>query len=148
MATTGIKYSRDMDTAEIAKRIRADIKAAQTSGALPASLKVAVRISRYSGGSSIDIHVQAAPFQIHTSEYVAFDVATRGMDFFHGQRFTQRARDVLDALEALAGAYHRDDSDSQQDVYNVNFSLHVGYACALKEEDLSIQQEYHRALAA
>jgi hypothetical protein len=148
MATTGIKYSKNLDTAQIAKLVRADIKTAQKSGALPASLKTSVRISRYSGGSAIDIRVESAPFQIHASEFVAFDVQTRGLEFFQGQRFTKLAREVLAALEAIAGAYHRDDSDSQQDVYDVNFHLHVAYASDVSNADLEMQREYHEALAA
>jgi hypothetical protein len=148
MLTTGTKYQSGMDTAEAAKRIRADIKAAQKAGTLPASLKVAVRISRYSMGSSISVVIQAAALQIWASEFVAFDVAHKGRVFFQGERFTKQARSLLAKVEAIAGEYQRCDRDSQSDYNNSNFHLNVDFASNLRNEDLTMQQEYHRALAA
>lgn len=148
MATTGAKYQRDMDTAEIAKRIRADVKAAQKAGTLPASMKVSVRTRRFAGGAAIDVTVTEAPFQIHASDYIAFEVKTRGHQHWDGQRYTLRARQVLEALEAIVAEYNRDDSDSQSDYFNVHFYSHATYDIELTRADREILMDYYRALAA
>lgn len=148
MATTGTKYERSMDTAEIAKRIRADIKAAQKSGALPASLKVSVRTSRFSMGSSIDVSVVAAPVQVHASDFIAHHVATKGREFWAGERYTAPARALLAKLEAIGEAYQRSEHDSQADYHNTNFYLHVKFGWELEQEDRAILTEYHEALSA
>lgn len=148
MATTGTKYQNRMDTAEIARRIRADIKAAQKSGALPASMRVSVRIDRFSMGSSVDVTIQSAPVQIHTSDFIAHEVATKGREFWDGQRHTLAARALVEKLEAIGEEYRRTDSDLQSDYYSTNFYLHVKYANEMEQADRAILREYHEALAA
>lgn len=148
MATTGTKYKSGMDTAEIAKRIRADIKRAQADGALPASLKVSVRTSRFSMGSSIDVTIQSAPVQIHESAFIAHEVATKGREFYSGNRHTPAARALLEKIEAIGDDYRRTDSDLQSDYYNTNFYLHVKFEWDLEQADREILKEYHEALAA
>jgi len=51
----GDKYDGNLDVADIAKLIRADIKEARKAGELPDDWKYSVRISRFSGGCSIDV---------------------------------------------------------------------------------------------
>lgn len=59
----GAKYDSSLNVVEIAKRIRADIKAAITAGTIPA-IKTSVRISRYSMGRSIDVTITETPFEV------------------------------------------------------------------------------------
>lgn len=148
MATTGTKFERGMDTAEAAKRIRADIKRAQKEGKLPTTLKASVRISRFSGGSSVDVTIQAAPVQIHTSEYIAHHVATKGHVCFEGHRYTKSAQALLEAVEAIGDEYRRVDSDLLSDYYSANFYLSVKFSTDLEREDRAILTEYHEALSA
>lgn len=145
---TGTKYQSNRDTAEVAKLLRQDIKRAQKDGKLPASLKVSVRISRFSMGSSIDVMVQAAPIQIHASDFVAHHVRTNGRELWDGQRYTKGARNLLETLEAMGEEYQRMDRDSQADYCNTNFYLHVKFDWALEQEDMAILKEYHAALPA
>lgn len=144
--TTGIKYEAGLDTAEAARRIRADIKAAQSRGELPALLRVSVRISRYSGGSSIRVYVEAAPLQIHTLEYLTHEHRTGGRVHFDGERWTAEARELLAKLEAIGGAYRRTQSDASGDYCNTNFFFFVQWDGALLSEDRQIVAEYVAAL--
>lgn len=143
---TGTKYQSGRDTAEIAKLLRQDIKRAQKEGKLPASLKVSIRTSRFSMGSAIDVTVQAAPVQIHTSDFVAHHVRTNGREFWGGQRQTKAARTLLETIKAMGEEYQRMDRDSQADYCNTNFYLHVKFDWALEQEDMAILAEYHAAL--
>lgn len=148
MLTTGSKYQRGMDTAQVAKLVRADIKAAKKAGTLPASLETSVRISRFAGGSSLSITVTAAPVQIHASDYMAHHVRTKGHQHWEGERFTPQARALLAKLEAIGGEYNRTDRDSQADYHNTNFFLHVDFHGDLEREDREILSSYYAALPA
>lgn len=55
----GDKYDGNLDVAEIAKLIRADIKEARKAGDLPDDWKYGVRIARFSGGCSIDVNAKS-----------------------------------------------------------------------------------------
>lgn len=148
MTTTGTKYQSGMDTAQAAKFIRADIKKAQAVGELPASMVVSVRISRFSGGSAIDISIKSAPVQIHASDFVAHHVKTKGMQHWDGDRYTAQARALLAKVEAIGDEYRRTDSDLQSDYYNTNFYLHAKFSAEMEREDMEILTAYHDALAA
>jgi len=52
-ARIGHKYEGWQDAAVIAKKVRADFKAAQKAGEFPADIKVSVRCHKYSGGQSV-----------------------------------------------------------------------------------------------
>lgn len=117
---TGTKYDKAQDVADIAKLVRADIKAAITADELPQGLKCSVTIDRYSMGCSLDVHVTALPWQ-------PLEWADR---WFGGDRerrtvHTEAAKGVLETLQAIVDAYNRKDIDSQSDYYNVRFSDHV-----------------------
>lgn len=141
----GTKYQREMDVAEVAKRVRADIKAAQKAGTLPTGMKATVNIHRYSMGCALYVRVTQAPIQIHASDFIAHQVRTDGQHW-EGERFTKSARDLLEKLEALAGAYQRVERgvDSAQN----NFHLGVSFGTEVREEDREILTSYYSALPA
>lgn len=120
--TYGRKYDANLDVAEIAKRLRKEIKQAVKAGDLPA-IKASVRIKRYSGGQSINIYVTEAPFMINNPERVAFDITNnrRPMNELEMPRYSEAARECLNKLNAMLNAYNYDGSDSQSDYFNVNF---------------------------
>lgn len=60
----GAKFDRSLDTAEIAKRFRTDVKVAQKAGQLPAELKLSVRTERFAGGSAIRVTIKSAGFPV------------------------------------------------------------------------------------
>jgi hypothetical protein len=122
----GAKYDGNLDTAQIAKRVRADLKAAIASGELPA-MKASVRISRYSMGSSITVSLSdIAGLTLFNAERLRADC-----DQPHGHItlpiYTDEARAILDAVEAILAAYNYDASDSQTDYYESAFHANVDF---------------------
>jgi hypothetical protein len=96
---TGSKYAevKGLDPAEIAKRIRADIKAEVKAGRLPHGA-YSVRTSKYSGGATI--YVRAEGLALQQSASVAA---------------------VRAALEAIVAAYERSATHAQSDYFSANF---------------------------
>lgn len=124
----GTKFDSNRDVAEIAKLFRADVKAALKTGALPAGLKVSVKIDRYSMGCSIDVTVAALPEGIccpFSQEYLRY-VKEEEYGGFHGSRYVPSCKAMLDTLNEMLQAYNRNASDPQSDYYNVKFSGSVG----------------------
>jgi hypothetical protein len=124
----GEKYQRGMDVAEIAKRIRGDIKAAVRVGRLPIA-RYSVRIERYSMGRSVNVTLDQVPFQIPNEARVRRDVFEPYT--FHPVELllhSEEARALLAAVEDIVKAYNFDGSDSQSDHFNVNFYSDVTFA--------------------
>lgn len=124
MSTTiqyGAKFEAGLDTAQIAARVRVDIAAAVKAGELPKA-KYSVRISRFSGGSSIDITVRALPFQVLNR--ASYKLASYGLEQV-GPWMSDEARAVDAKLEAMLAAYNFDGSDLSTDYFHVRFYGHV-----------------------
>jgi hypothetical protein len=70
-------------TAEIAKLIRNDIKAAVKAGKLPTGIKVSVTTDTYSMGSSIRVSVRELPagYPLHNPARIAY-VLAHGFTFW------------------------------------------------------------------
>lgn len=114
-----------LDIADIAKMVRADIKAAKKAGKLPKKgLKTSVRIGRYSGGQSLDITVKTVPFQVLNPEWLVWEASDEGQ---YGcgpaglDRYTSKAQKTLDLLKGILQSYNRDNSDSMSDYFDVRF---------------------------
>jgi hypothetical protein len=116
----GGKYERGLDVADIAKRVRADLKAAVKAGELPKSFKAGVRISRFSGGCSITVTIKVPgvpavnPARVefeHDHPHTYCDVAL----------FTEEYTALKKKVEAILKAYNFDGSDTQTDYFHVNF---------------------------
>jgi hypothetical protein len=123
----GAKYDRNLDIAEIAKRVRADIKALVSDGQLPRA-KYSVRIDRFSGGCSLDVRIDEVPFPILNEERVRCD--TLEPHVYHADTLplhTDAAQDLLRRIEMVTAAYNYDGSDSQTDHFNVNFYGHASF---------------------
>lgn len=121
----GNKYeeTKNLDIKEVAKLVRRDIRAAIKKGDLP-KIKVSVKISRYSGGQSLDATVKEAPYAIMrdpTEEELSF-----GEDW---KRLTKETLRVEGILEAIVKAYNYDGNDIQTDYFNVRFYSHVSHRC-------------------
>lgn len=121
----GAKYVDGRDVAEIAKLLRADIKAARKDGslALPANAKVSVRIDRYSMGCSIQVNVSGLTPDQRWANYAAGPYASPA----YGGR-TDLVQVTYTQLEEMVNAYQRNNSDSQTDYYDVNFSGSVTFS--------------------
>ena len=122
MGTTGSKYESALRTVEIARRIRADIKAAVAEGTLPKA-RYSVRTGGGSMHSTIDVTIGGLPFALFVREGWIVDAAGNAQ---WGDRpwwlaRTPAAKAVEEQVEAIVCAYRRDDSDIQVDYFNCNF---------------------------
>jgi hypothetical protein len=126
----GSKYeaTRNLDIAEIAKRMRADIKAL----GLAAGIKTSVRTRRYSGGQAIDITITALPegFAIlcdaTASWYKQFPGREHEAPGYMDNQRSEELRTLIRQLERIHGSYNRDNSDSMTDYFDVRFYGSVG----------------------
>lgn len=111
-ARVGSKWTTDYrPTKDIAADIRADIKAAQKTGHLPADMKVSVRTSLFAGGSAIDVTLKG---------WDTNRIWIRGNDgMIDG--LTTEARTVLHRVEEIHQSYNRDASDSMVDYFDVTY---------------------------
>ena len=130
MKFVGKKFDRSLTTKEIAARVRQEIKEAVKAGDLP-KVKFSVRMSTYSGGSSIDIQIQALPFAILNAkrlELEAQDPSYSYQTYNVEPRYSDEARAVLKRVEGLLQNYNYDDSDSMSDSFDVKFYGHVNFS--------------------
>lgn len=118
--TIGSRYHQtsDLDVAQVAKLVRSDIRDAIQAGTLP-TMKVSVRISRFSGGTSIDVHLSGQDFPLTERRPDAW-----GME---RDMLTAYARLTIADVKAIVDAYNFDDSDSLTDYYRVRFYSSVTF---------------------
>jgi hypothetical protein len=127
--TYGSKYDESLDTAEIAKLVRKDIKAEVKAGNLPsAPVKYSVRIERFAGGSSINIFVKGydKPASLWT-EFGPFGQP--------GYVRTDEATAIIARLDSILNAYNFDGSEVQVDYFHVNFYGHATFGMDCPEDD-------------
>lgn len=131
MTTIGYRYNDTADNADvtdIAKAMRADIKAAVRAGLLPAG-KYQVRTHRYAGGQSIDIAAtipgawidcQGQRYYTAVDGVPRMDTCTYCEDFpWQSHRsLTEDAAVALMTLERIHGAYNYDNSDTITDYFD------------------------------
>ena len=116
-----------LDTPQIAKAIREDIKAAVNARQLPKAT-YSVRSDKYSMGSSITVVVSKLPFRVLNPEAYRVDRGASWVTFDsanHRSRLTPEAQAVERKLNAIVDAYHWDRSDSMTDYYNERFAKDV-----------------------
>lgn len=113
----GAKYTGWRDVAAVAKDVRADLRAAQAAGYLPADLKFAVVTDKYSGGQSMRVRIQGmSDDDIYENDPTSWS---------SGRRYAQPALEIKERVEAIAGAYDRSTTDIQTDYFNVTYWSHV-----------------------
>jgi hypothetical protein len=131
---TGSKYDEKLSTTEIAKRFRADVKAALARGELPAGLKLSVATKYYAGGSSIHVEIKVAPgVAVMNPERLRLDAAgepTHGVPWM-----TPEAAALADKLDRMLSAYNYDNSDTMTDYFDVNFYKSVDFAWELRDAE-------------
>lgn len=120
----GSKYdaTRGLYGADLAARIRQDIKDAIKAGMLPAGLKVSTKTHSYAGGYSIDCRITALPagFKVMSEPGASWRKQFGDKSFPGAWRDAQsdELRDLLAKLGAIHGAYNRDNSDSMVDYFD------------------------------
>lgn len=110
---------------ETAKRVRAEIKALQASGTLPKG-KISVKTDKYSMGCSLTVRVVSVEADLFNPSRLWHEIASPNnywdkSDYMALDRSSAEGERVEAVLEAIVAPYHRDDSDSMTDCYNVNF---------------------------
>ena len=124
---TAVKAPELRDTAEIAKRIRADIQEAVRTNALPKG-KYSVQTDKYSMGSSINVVASALPFPLLNPDAFHLEKGSSHVAFDRGRfrsRYTTEADGLLAKLNAIVNAYHWDRSDPVSDYHNERFGRDV-----------------------
>jgi hypothetical protein len=137
---TGRHYKdvKNMGVAEIAKLIREELKVRYDDVA-----RFSVTSDTFSGGSSIDVIVTDTEFDPYSDQYSEHlrknndwnEYRTPGGNY--PDKYNDRAKKLLDEVEAVINQYNFDDSDSQIDYFHVNFYDHVRF------EDTAIIKRYY-----
>jgi hypothetical protein len=123
---TGAKYDRDRDVVDVAKLVRADIKQAVATGAIPAA-KYSVTIDRYSMGRSVTVTVTSPSFRVYNVARLAYDLANTSRPMTDAERrwMSAEASDVVDFLEAILANYNENRSRPEEDYYDIAFAADV-----------------------
>lgn len=147
--------TRNLDITEIAKRIRADIKALQ----LDKAYKISVTVQRYSGGQSLDIRVKAVPpgFRYYSEAAAAwckqFPESVHRMPMAWQDAQSPELLELLAKLGAIHSSYNRSNTDAMSDYFDVRYYGDAGLdwrlADALKKSDVAAARDdyWHEASA-
>ena len=135
----GKKYDDNLDIKDIAKKIRADIKAEIASGGLPKG-KYSVTIKRYSGGQSMSITMSDLANGSELLNAKFFDNSIPGGYNHDESRYTEVGEALLKKVKRMVGAYNYDGSEPMVDYFNVNFYSHVNIDYDY-ENELSYNEE-------
>lgn len=107
-----------LNITEIAKRMRVNLRNAQSVGMLPEGAKFSVTTDRFSGGQSIDVEVRGMPD--------SWTYTTRESIYGGEERiYSDAAQATVKAIEQMLAEYNRDRSDIQSDYFDVWFYSHV-----------------------
>ena len=123
------------DAADIAKRIRQDIKEALPPGFKPSF--ISVKTSKYSMGQSINITVKQLPDGFPMYE-------TKASEDQYGSKsypLTRDAAALLKTLKAIGNAYRFDNSEPETDYFHTNFYFNVSFDSALESEQRALADQ-------
>ncbi len=123
----GTKYDSKLSIVEIAKLVRADIKA-QLPG-----FKVSVKSRGYSGGRSLDVYITGVPTGtvLTNPKHEAWAAAyPHDSSFSYPEearsRYSVEITTALATLNTIVDAYNYDRCDTMVDYFDVNFYTHIG----------------------
>ena len=120
MDLTGNKYDKNLSIKEIAKLIRADIKAIGYTKANSYNISVT------SDHNAININVISIPSNIEIYSNKNIDLNTYSKtspDYFRqfNEKYSQKWRTIRSNLQNIHHSYNYDDSDAMSDYYSVNY---------------------------
>lgn len=124
------KETSNLNIAEIAKIIRADVRKAVKDGALPKGLEVSVRIERFAGGQSLDIRLKSLgeaghilnPARVKLEHEDQKSCPCVPYSPHNGiGRYTATATRVIGVLKDMKDSFNYDDSDYSTDYFNTRF---------------------------
>lgn len=138
----GSKYDENLNTTEIAKRFRADVKEAIKAGDLPKDLKMSVKTSYFAGGSAIRVSIKAgAKGPVVNPLYVVHAGHSRG-----GYPYLMpEATKLKDKVEEMLEAYNHNGSDIQSDYFDYKFYSTVEYDSALTSDEYEKVSAWYKA---
>ncbi len=139
----GSKYERGLDVAEIAKRVRAELKAQVKAKQLPKA-KYSVTIDRFSGGCSLDVkidQVQSHHLMLNPKR-VRFCHQHPAENPLNLPRYTEAGQTLIKGVEAIVAAYNYDGSDTASDYWNVNFYSSVFFAGSFEQAQRALILEW------
>jgi hypothetical protein len=109
-----------LDIVEIAKRMRVNLKNAQSAGMLPEGARFSVTTDRFSMGQSVDVEIQGMPDSwTYTTREAYWNPAETE------RIYSDEAAATVKAIESMLSEYNRDRSDIQSDYFDVWFYSHV-----------------------
>jgi len=134
----GAQYAatKDLSIVEIAKLVRADIKAAVKSGELPVA-KYSVTISKYSMGQSLRIRVSGVEgVRVYNPDRLRFE-RENPHAYCSLNRYSDEIQSVVQKLNEIQGAYNFDGSDRMTDYSHVRFH---GFADIVNDEAVRLAE--------
>jgi hypothetical protein len=114
----GPKYDASegyLSAAEIAKRVRTEIKAQVKAGNLPAEATYSVTCENYSMGRSVNVEIRDLPDAWKVASFATFGVLPGDAVL------TAKAEQVEKQVEAIRSAWNYDGSDIRTDYFDVNY---------------------------
>lgn len=146
----GTKYAAtaSLTHVQVAKLVRADIKAAVAAGELPRG-KYSVTCESYSGGCSINAEVSKVEgIAVHNPERLLF-ARESPHEFCRLEPHSPEMAAALKRVESIIAAYNFDGSNSMVDYFHVRFYSRVGlaweWADTAREAELAVALEAARA---
>lgn len=123
----GAAYVPGRDVKDIAADVRSIIKKAIKSGYLPKSLKVSVKIERYSMGCSLNVAVTACDeIMINMESWLKMrEWKWMGSWADAGSRYSVKGHEVLDFLKQVVKAFQKSEYHGGSDYSNTNFHSDV-----------------------
>ena len=125
----GKNYDRNLDTKEIAKIIRKELR--MFSGC---------KWSVTSTYNTLNIYLMKAPVSPFSENYNGEDRRGYQLNHYHLDRdknLTEEAREMFIDIVRLTQSFNYDDSDSQTDYFDTNFYLHLGIGKWNRELEVS-----------
>jgi hypothetical protein len=112
---------------QIAKLIKAEVK-----DKFP-NIKVSVKTQHYSGGRSLDVKITDFNGEHFLKKKVIYPEMANLPEsqiprYAYGWEYLPSAKAVIEGIERVGNQYNYDRSDSQTDLYDVNFSFDVDFS--------------------
>ncbi len=137
--TYGDNYDQNLSTKEIAVLIRKALKVR-----LP-DYKFSTRYKSFSGGSSIDVVLKAAPHKILNARWTELECLMNRDGNYGGGRqaeqrmigsqYNERTNEALATAKAIMDSYNHDGTQIQIDYFDVKFYGHVSVDWAANSEE-------------
>lgn len=140
------EQGKHLDIKDIAIKVRKHLKDAISSGDLPSQMKCSVKISRYSGGRSLDVTITYLPhdFKFLSDGYASWKKQFPSSNDY--QRFSadmmksEEHKNLIKKVDEIRNYYNYDRSDVMSDYFEVNYygSTDIDYDLqqSLKQKDI------------